>query len=117
MGLAGYRTANAHVGVGGCRTANAHVGVAGYRTASAHVGVGSSRSGMIDHVSAVITHERQRIRALIAARDPELLDAAAEVDRSLLDWALAQTPRQRLDACSSATRALAGFRRGTSTDR
>jgi hypothetical protein len=56
-------------------------------------------------------------RRYVATRDPELLTAAAEVDRSLLSWSLAQSPRQRLDACTNAARALGRFRRAAPEDR
>ena len=56
-------------------------------------------------------------RRLVAERDPELLRAALETDRGLLIWSLAQTIRQRLDACTNATRALGRFRRATPKDR
>lgn len=43
--------------------------------------------------------------------DPLLHEAAREVDGTLLDWALRLSPRERLRACSNATRALARFTR------
>jgi hypothetical protein len=68
-------------------------------------------------VDGELMEQVARVLALIADRDPDVLAAAEEVDRSLLAWSLAQTPRQRLDACSNAARTLARFRRATSPDR
>ena len=42
--------------------------------------------------------------------DPLIVQAAREVDRSLLDWALALSPRERLRACTKAGVALARLR-------
>jgi hypothetical protein len=41
--------------------------------------------------------------------DPLILEAADEVDGTLLDWALGLSPRERLRACSNATIALGKF--------
>jgi hypothetical protein len=49
--------------------------------------------------------------AIAPMLDPLLTQAADEVDRSLLAWALSLTPRERLRACSNTTRALARFQR------
>ena len=46
--------------------------------------------------------------------DPLIVQAAREVDRSLLDWALTLSPRERLRACTKAGVALARFKRGPS---
>src|SRR3954469_18883882 len=46
--------------------------------------------------------------------DPVVVQAAREVDRSLLEWSLSLSPRQRLRACSNAVLALARFTRGSS---
>jgi hypothetical protein len=43
--------------------------------------------------------------------DPLLIEASKDVDRSLLQWSLSLTPRQRLQACTRATRALSKFKR------
>ena len=48
--------------------------------------------------------------------DPELRQAAAEVDRTLIRWALSLTPRQRLDAATRAARALGRFHHDPSDD-
>jgi hypothetical protein len=45
-----------------------------------------------------------------AKLDPLVLAAVADVDQSLLDWALSLSPRERLRACHKATVALARFR-------
>jgi hypothetical protein len=49
--------------------------------------------------------------------DPLIVEAAKDVDGSLLRWALSLTPRERLRACTRATRALSRFRRVTPEDR
>jgi hypothetical protein len=54
---------------------------------------------------------------MVAAEAPELLAAAADVDRTLLAWSLSLGLRERLQACSNATRALARFRRVPPGDR
>jgi hypothetical protein len=41
--------------------------------------------------------------------DPLIVEAAKEVDGSLLDWMLSLSPRERLRACSNASRALGKF--------
>jgi hypothetical protein len=41
--------------------------------------------------------------------DALVLEAAREVDVTLLDWALSLSPRERLRACTQATRALGKF--------
>ncbi|HEY6476696.1 MAG TPA: hypothetical protein VI456_08940 [Polyangia bacterium] len=41
--------------------------------------------------------------------DPLIVEAAREVDPTLLDWALGLSPRERLRACSNATGALGKF--------
>lgn len=49
------------------------------------------------------------LKAWLSQVDPELLEAAEEVDRSLLQWMLTLSPLQRLEAASKAARGLAGF--------
>ena len=56
-----------------------------------------------------------RVPAL--AIDPLILQAAREVDSTLLDWALGLSPRERLRACSNATKALDKYVRASSTAR
>ena len=53
----------------------------------------------------------RRLRALVFAADPLLLEAVDDVDRALVAWALALSPRERLRACTNAGRALYGRRR------
>jgi hypothetical protein len=48
--------------------------------------------------------------------DPLVLAAAREVDRSLLEWFLSLTPRERLRACTRATQALGRFTRVTASN-
>ena len=59
----------------------------------------------------------QRVRDLVESTDPELIGAADEVDISLLRWALSLSPRERLQASSSALSVLSGFRRGAPEER
>jgi hypothetical protein len=51
------------------------------------------------------------------AIDPLILQAAREVDPTLLEWALGLSPRERLRACSNATKALDKYVRASSTAR
>jgi hypothetical protein len=46
--------------------------------------------------------------------DPLVVQAAREVDHSLLEWTLRLSPRQRLRACTNAGLALSRFKRGSS---
>lgn len=52
----------------------------------------------------------------LAERDPELVEAAREVDLSLLRWSLGLTPLERLRARTTTTGILARLRHGP-TDR
>ncbi len=54
------------------------------------------------------TEESPKERSEIST---QFLQAAKEVDRSLLRWCLERSPLQRLEECTRATRALSGFRR------
>ena len=49
--------------------------------------------------------EIERLKALVAARDPLLVAAADEVDRSLLEWFAPLSPLERLAAGSNAAQA------------
>lgn len=55
-------------------------------------------------------HPRVNNSAATANVPDELVAAAAEVDRSLLQWARSLSVRQRLRAATKARRALSGFR-------
>jgi hypothetical protein len=47
--------------------------------------------------------DRERLRQIeddLAARDPQLLAAAGEVDQTLIDWMLSLGPFERLRMCS-----------------
>jgi hypothetical protein len=46
--------------------------------------------------------------------DPLIVQAAREVDRTLLDWALSLSPRERLRACTNASAALRRFTNASS---
>ncbi|MBK7830061.1 hypothetical protein [Nannocystis sp.] len=46
----------------------------------------------------------------VALRDPELVEASHEIDRTLLRWALGLTPLERLRACTQATSTLERLR-------
>lgn len=46
--------------------------------------------------------------------DPLVVQAAREVDLTLLDWSLRLSPRERLRACTNASVALGRFKRGSS---
>ena len=49
--------------------------------------------------------------------DPLVVEAAREVDPTLLEWALSLSPRERLRACSNATIALGKFAHASSSTR
>jgi hypothetical protein len=51
------------------------------------------------------------------ALDPLVLEAAKDVDLSLIDWALTMSPRERLRASTNAVRALARFGHASPEDR
>jgi hypothetical protein len=53
----------------------------------------------------------------LASLDPLIVEAAREVDGTLLDWMLGLSPRDRLRACSNASRALGRFSHVTSPTR
>ena len=55
--------------------------------------------------------EAPKPRAADGALDPLVVEAAREVDQTLLDWFLELSPRERLRACSNATIALGKFAR------
>ncbi|MDF1564455.1 MAG: hypothetical protein P1V51_15530 [Deltaproteobacteria bacterium] len=62
--------------------------------------------------STQTTHDlREQLLARLAREDPELLEAASEVDRTLLRDSLARSPLERLRAATRYRRALARFRR------
>ena len=49
----------------------------------------------------------------LAETDPELVEAAREIDRTLLRWSLSLTPMERLHACTQATSTLERLRRAS----
>ncbi|MEM9457372.1 MAG: hypothetical protein AAGF11_24545 [Myxococcota bacterium] len=49
---------------------------------------------------------------MLARTDPDLLEAANEVDVSLLRWSLGLTPLERLRACTRTAGTLERLRRG-----
>ncbi|MCH9685105.1 MAG: hypothetical protein K0V04_26950 [Deltaproteobacteria bacterium] len=53
------------------------------------------------------------LERVLAFVDPELLQAADEVDVSLLRWSLGLTPLERLRACTTTASALDWLRRGS----
>ncbi len=64
---------------------------------------------MDDDVRARIEAVKERL-----GRDhPELLAAVADVSPALLQWCAEQSPRQRLQACTNATRGVERIRRAT----
>jgi len=64
-----------------------------------------------------IEGSRDVIDKVIEGLDPLILEAAKEVDQTLLDWYLSLSPRERLRACTKATEALARFRDEPSSSR
>jgi hypothetical protein len=53
--------------------------------------------------SSPTAHELERVLAL---RDPDLVEASHEVDRTLLRWSLELTPLERLRACTRTATTL-----------
>lgn len=49
---------------------------------------------------------------MLARTDPELVEAANEVDVTLLRWSLGLSPLERLQMCTQMAGALDGLRRG-----
>jgi hypothetical protein len=52
------------------------------------------------------------LERVLALTDPELLEAANEVDVTLLRWSLGLTPLERLRACTRTVDTLERLRRG-----
>lgn len=50
------------------------------------------------------------VERAVALRDPDLIAAAREIDRTLLRWSLELTPLERLRACTQATSTLERLR-------
>lgn len=63
---------------------------------------------------SVPTARIDEIKKWLARVDPDVLAAAAEVDRGLLRWMLSLSPLQRIEAASRAARGLAGFTHASS---
>ncbi len=59
----------------------------------------------------------REIDPLLAELDPLILEAATEVDGTLLDWALGLSPRERLRASTRAEAALRKFVHAPPLDR
>jgi len=55
--------------------------------------------------------------AAALALDPLVLEAAKDVDLSLIDWALAMSPRERLRASTNVVRTLTRFGHVSPEDR
>lgn len=55
--------------------------------------------------------EYDRLRNLLIAIDPLLVEAADDVDLTLIQWALSLTPWERLRASSETLAFLSSFRR------
>ncbi|HEV8239933.1 MAG TPA: hypothetical protein VGS57_11245 [Thermoanaerobaculia bacterium] len=64
-----------------------------------------------------VTAAQSQAKRSAAGVDPLIMQAVADVDRSLLHWSLQQSPRQRLVACSRAAAALVRLRSAASRER
>lgn len=53
------------------------------------------------------------IEAVLAQEDPDLVEAAREIDGSLLAWSLSLDPLERLRVCTCNARGLERLRSGT----
>ena len=57
-------------------------------------------------MSSLPAPSADEVERAVALRDPDLVDAAREVDQTLLRWSLGLTPLERLRACTQATSTL-----------
>ena len=61
------------------------------------------------------TDHYERLRELVAAKDPLLVEAVDDVDVTLLAWARTLSPWERLRSTSVALHVWSGFRRDPSS--
>lgn len=61
-------------------------------------------------MSTVLVPTADEVEQAVALQDPELVEAAREVDQTLLRWSLGLTPLERLRACTQATSTLERLR-------
>lgn len=64
---------------------------------------------MSSGIGTTRTRRVAELREWLGRVDPELLEAAAEVDRELLQWMLSLTPLQRIAAATQAAIELSDF--------
>ncbi len=64
-------------------------------------------------VPVVPSPTAQELEHSLSLRDPDLVEASYEVDRTLLRWSLELTPLERLRSCTRTTTTLDNLRRGT----
>lgn len=71
---------------------------------------GTERAAVVAQRSRRASHDPRELAdevgQAVALRDPELVEAAREVDQTLFRWSLGLTPLERLCACTQATSTL-----------
>ncbi len=59
------------------------------------------------------TPTARELERSLSLRDPDVVEASYEVDRTLLRWSLGLTPLERLRSSAGTTTTLENLRRGT----
>jgi hypothetical protein len=77
----------------------------------------SSNCGILGYAMRATHRPTSPAAAVSVGLDPLIVEAAKEVDVTLLDWALSLTPRERLRAATNAERALRKFVHAPPEDR
>lgn len=68
------------------------------------------QAGQLQPMSVLPVPTADEVEQAVALRDPDLVEAAREVDQTLLRWSLGLTPLERLRACTQATSTLERLR-------
>jgi len=68
------------------------------------------QAGKLRPMSVLPVPTADEVEQAVALRDPDLVEAAREVDQTLLRWSLGLTPLERLRACTQATSTLERLR-------
>jgi hypothetical protein len=61
-------------------------------------------------IVAITSEELEALKARLRAIDPDLVDAAADVEPALLAYSLSMSPLERLEAATKSAHGLARFR-------
>jgi hypothetical protein len=65
---------------------------------------------MIRGMAAITQHELSELKARLRSIDPDLVDAALDVDWALLEYSRSMSPLERLQAATRAAHDFARFR-------